>query len=430
MPTVRLAALATLLVPLAAAASAPGDPIRAVRLIGELSIDGRLEEPDWDRAPVHDGFFQVFPEEGKAPSEATEVRVLYDDRALYVGVRCRDSHPDAVARPLGRRDAAPYSDAVVVLVDSMRDRRTAYQFLLTAAGVQEDALRLGDDDPDTAWDAVWEGAASATPDGWSAELRIPLAALRFSPAPEQTWGFAVKRILARTHEELASAPLRRGERGLVGRLGDLTGLAGLAPVQELSVTPYLASRLALRPKFTDPARPTPHLLDPTGEVGLDLSTSLGRGLALHGTLNPDFGQVEADQVVQNLTTFELLFPEKRPFFTQGMDLFQGVSPRGQRSPQQLFYSRRVGLDAPILGAAKVTGRASDEVQVGLLEAFVTGAAAPAGSTEGDPVRAYRFSPSQPFHFGPAGSLPGLAPASRNVAVATARWQPLPTGSFG
>lgn len=423
------AALALAAATLPAGAAAPGDPVRASRRTGEIALDGHLEEPAWDVATVHDGFFQAFPREGQAPADRTEVRVLYDDKALYVGIVCHDGKPGEIERPLGRRDNAPYGDAVVVLLDSNRDRRTAYWFEINAAGVQKDALLFGEDESNGDWDAVWDGAAATLKDGWSAEFHIPLSVFRFSSAREQVWGLGVKRVQARTREETWSFPLKRGERNAVARLADLTGLTGLEPVQDLSLTPYLASRAAWRPRFSDGTDPTRRLLDPTADLGLDLRASLGRGLALQATLNPDFGQVEADQIIQNLSTFELFFPEKRPFFTQGMDLFQGLSPNDHRSPQQLFYSRRIGLDAPILGAAKLAGRVSDTLEIGLLEAVVTGAAAPDGSTEAHPVRRWQFEPAQPLHFGPAGALPALDPASRNFLVGVARWQPAATATL-
>jgi len=426
----RPLALAALLLPGLAAAASPGDAVRAVRLQAPLEIDGRLEEPAWDAAPVHDGFAQLFPDEGKAPSERTEVRVLYDDRNLYVGVSCKDSRPGEIRRPLGRRDVIPFSDKVAVFVDSNHDRRTAYVFEVNAAGVQFDELMYGDDQENADWDAIWEVATAAVEDGWSAEFRLPLAIFRFSPTPGQPWALAVRRNLARTREELVSINLKRGERGVVGHFADLTGLDGIEPVQDLSLAPYLASRLTVRPRYADDTRPRPRVADPSADLGLDVRASLGRGLSLQASLNPDFGQVEADQLVQNLSTFELVFPEKRPFFTQGLDLFQGPTPHNQPSPQQLFYSRRVGLDAPILGATKVTGRVSDEVQVGLLQALVAGAAAPAGSTEDRPTRGYRFAPEQPLHFGQAGSYPAIAPATRNFTAAVARWQPAANAAFG
>ena len=408
----------------------PGDPIRAARREGPIEVDGLLEEPAWHAAAPFDGFAQLFPEEGRPASERTEVRVLYDDQTLYVGIACHDSRPAEVSRPLGRRDNFPYSDQVGIFIDSMRDRRTAYVFFLNAAGVQSDELLFGDDQENGDWDAVWDGAVSATADGWSAELAIPLSILRFSPAASQTWGFAVKRVVARTHEESVSIQLKRGDRGIVGHFADLTGLDGLEPTQELSLAPYLAARLKARPKYDDGIRNQPRLLDPSADLGLDLRASLGRGLSLQGTLNPDFGQVEADQLQLNLSRYELFFPEKRPFFTQGLDLFQGPAPHNQPSPQQLFYSRRIGLDAPILGAAKVTGRVTDELQVGLVEAVVTGASVPTGFDADHPSRALRLDPRQPFTLAPADALPSLAPAARNFLSAVARWQPSALATFG
>ncbi len=418
--TLALAALA-LGSPAAGRAAAPGDPVAALRRSGPVVLDGRLEEPDWDLAPLHDGFFQLFPAEGAPPSERTEVRVLYDDRALYVGVVARDSRPGEVSRPLGRRDRAPPSDAIAVFVDSTQGRRSAYAFELNAAGVQTDGLLFEDDTFSTEWDAVWDGATAAIADGWSAELRIPLSALRFSAREALSFGFAVRRVIARTHETLLSVPIPRSARGQVARLGELSGLNGLAPVAALELAPYLAARASLAPRASDGDPPTPRRLEPVSDVGLDLRTSLGRGLSLQATLNPDFGQVEADEIVQNLSTLETFFPEKRPFFTQGMDLFQSVAPPGRPSPQQLFYSRRIGLDAPILAAAKLSGTASQEVQVGLVAAFVTGAGA--GGDLDDPPRSFRFESSQPLRFGPRSALPALAPAPRNFAAAVARWRP-------
>ncbi len=415
-------------VPSAVRAAAPGDPVVALRRSSPVVLDGRLEEPDWDLAPLHDGFFQQFPVEGASPSERTEVRVLYDDRALYVGVVARDSRPGEVPRPLGRRDRAPPSDAVAVFVDSTHGRRSAYVFELSAAGVQTDGLLFEDDAYSTEWDAVWDGATAAIADGWSAEMRVPLSALRFSGRDALTFGFAVRRVIARTHETLLSAPIPRSARGQVARLGDLVGLNGLEPVRAVEIAPYLAARASLAPRALDGDPPTPRRLRPVSDVGLDLRTSIGRGLSLQGTLNPDFGQVEADEIVQNLSTFEILFPEKRPFFTQGMDLFQPVAPPGRGSPQQLFYSRRIGLDAPILGAAKLSGTASDELQVGLVEAFVAGAGA--GGDADDPPRGFRFEPSQPLRLGPRSALPALAPAPRNFAAGVVRWRPSAQAAVG
>jgi hypothetical protein len=406
--------------PLGVRAASVGDPVEAVRIEGEIALDGRLDEPDWQRVQPFDGFVQLFPATGAPPTERTTVRVLYDDRALYVGIDCLDGEPDAIVRTLGRRDSAPFSDYVMVIVDSMRDLRTGYVFAINAAGVMEDALFYDDDQVTMDWDAVWGGAAADHPGGWSAELVIPLPVLRFSDAREQVWGFAAKRLIGRSHEELSTVEFRPGQQGTVSRLAPLVGLRDLRPAHDLEITPYAAFRVVAAPEVE--GQPQPRTVEPIGDLGLDLKTSLGRALSLQATLNPDFGQVEADQIIQNLSTYELFFPEKRPFFLQGMDLFQPVTPFGQPSPQQLFYSRRIGLDSPILGALKLSGQ-SGKIQVGVLEAYVTGAAQPG---EGDPA----VDPAQPLHFAPASAYPEQAPASVNHVAAVARWQGSRARTFG
>lgn len=425
----RVTVVALLGLPAAGRAAGPGDPVEAVRRSGPVVVDGRLDEAAWDAAPPFDGFVQRFPEEGAAPGQETTVRVLFDDQTLYVGVRCRDREPARILRPLGRRDNAPYGDSMTVSIDSVHDGRTAFVFSVSAAGVQSDGLQNDDDEYFGDWDAVWEGEAAATADGWSAELAVPLTVLRFQDHGQPVFGFAVKRVIGRSHEEDLSIRHPRNARGQVSRMAPLLGLTGLAPSADLEVTPYAAGRLTWRPQYADdPLRPRPRLFLPDGDVGLDLKASLGRGLSLQGTVNPDFGQVEADQMVQNLSTFETFFPEKRPFFMQGMDLFRPVAPQNRQSPQQMFYSRRLGLGAPILAALKLSGSLNDTVQLGIVEAFVAGDSA--GTDEDHPDRRYRFSRWRPLWFGPRAALPQLAPAPENYLAAVARWQPDPRFALG
>jgi hypothetical protein len=416
--------LAALCAPRLAHAAAPGGPITAVRRAGVIQVDGRLDEGDWERAVPFDGFAQHFPSEGAPPSQPTEVRVLHDDRTLYVGVRCPDASPGGIVKSMGRRDNAPSSDLVLVAIDSMHDGRMAYVFVLTAAGVQEDGILFEDDRFSKDWDAVWQGASTNGNAGWQAELAIPLSSLRFSNAPEQTWGVGVKRVIQRHHEELLSFRQPRSARGSVRYLNPLVGLTGLAPTRELSVVPYVATRLSVRPEDEDDLA-LGRVADPIADLGLDLRAGLGRGLTLQGTINPDFGQVEADVILQNLSTYELFFPEKRPFFTEGMDLFEPVAPPNRSAPHQLFYSRRIGLDAPILGAAKLTGKAGGNVDVGVVEAVVTG-----DGFSDDDGRRLRYAPSQPLHVGPADALPELDPARRNFFAGIARWKASPGRTFG
>ncbi len=393
--------------------------IRAVRVSASPSIDGKLNEPQWLTAPVFDEFVQSFPDEGARPSERTEVRVLYDDDNLYVGIICYDSRPEQILRQLGRRDQIPPSDSVGFSLDSNHNHREAFAFTVNAAGVLNDSLYFQDNQNSDDWDAVWDVAVSARPDGWSAEFAIPLNLLRFSDAPVQTWGFFVRRDLARTHEVIDSVLIPRNANGFVSRFGHLSGMSGLKQKTDIEVVPYVASRATLRPQFSDASRPRPRLFDPSIDLGFDLKAAVTRGLTLNATFNPDFGQVEADQAILNLTNFEQLFPEKRPFFTQGFDLFQPVGGDVGQTPQALFYSRRIGLITPILGAAKLTGTAGEGLDIGLLDAFVAGASVP-GNDEANPNRSLGYFISRPLHIGLKDSFPFLNPTPENYFAAVVK----------
>jgi uncharacterized protein DUF5916 len=403
---------------------APGHgPIRAVRTREPIRIDGRLDERAWSDAPRFFALVQSFPNEGGTPTQRTEIRVLYDDANLYVGIICHDSEPARILRPMGRRDAAPYSDNVVVLVDAAHERRTAFAFSVSAAGVQGDGLYYEDDVYTKSWDAVWAGAASERADGWSAELAIPLGVLGV-PADRGSWGFAVRREIGRSHEVASSALLPPLGRGVASRLGELVGIQGLGQRRQIQLAPYVAGRLVLRPQSDDASRPRPRVLDPIADVGLDLRSALSRGLVLDATVNPDFSQVEADEVIQNLTRFEASFPEKRPFFRQGLNLFQPVGSDGT-VPQQLFYSRRIGITSPLLAAGKLSGSVAEGVQVGLLDAVTAGAGSSSASDRG-----YVFKPEQPLHFAPLDSYPARAPAPQNFFAAVARWRAAESRTYG
>ncbi|HEX8821288.1 MAG TPA: DUF5916 domain-containing protein [Archangium sp.] len=402
-----------------AAVEGPGKTqfLRAARATGEVKVDGKLDEDTWAKAPVFDGFVQRFPDAGKAPSERTELRVLYDDRNVYVAVTCHDSEPALINRNLGRRDSDLYSDRVRVLLDTTHDHRTAYVFTVNAGGVQSDGLHYDDRLYSTDWDGVWDAAAGGTEGGWVAEFAIPLSVLRFPEAPVQTWGFSVQREIARKNEELETVLNPRTSNAVVSRLGHLTGLEELRPKRAVELVPYLAARTVARPQFSDAARPWPRLVDPSLDVGLDFKTALTSNLALTATLNPDFGQVEADQLILNLSTFEAFFPEKRPFFTQGMELFNPVG--GQGGPQTLFYSRRVGLQTPILGAAKLTGTVTEGVEVGVLDAVVTGPWQREVDEE-QPDRDVGLYLTRPLHVGPNNALPTDPMVPMNYLAAVVR----------
>jgi Domain of unknown function (DUF5916)/Carbohydrate family 9 binding domain-like len=412
--------------------------ISSTRITDVLSIDGRLDEPAWAQAKVFDGFAESFPTLGKAPDFVTEARVLHDDTFLYIGVRCADPHPELIVRNLGRRDSTPFADRVEIAIDSSGDHRTAYAFSVNAAGVLRDHLLFADFNDTDTWDAVWNGAASVSRDGWSVEVAIPLRALRFS-AQAPHWGFEIRRVVPRTHQVFDSRVIARDANPnnpgalVVSRFGSLDGLTDLKPGQSIEVTAYAAPRLTVRPQYSDPTRPTPRLVDPSLDVGVDFTVALTSKLSLTGTINPDFGQVEADRVIQNLSTAEPFFPEKRPFFLQGLDLFQPVGAE-YGSPQQQFYSRRIGLRAPILAAVKLTGSLTETLDIGLLDSIVLGAGNPSlraialgpstqsdlDAAEAQPDRRFQWHPQTPLHFGLNDELPFAPPVTTNYLAAVVR----------
>lgn len=402
--------------------------ISAALAVSPVQIDGKLDEPAWQAAAVYDAFVQSYPKAGAPPSERTELRVLYDASYVYVGVIARDSHPELIDRRLGRRDSTFITDSVQLIIDSTHDHRTAYSFTLSAGGVHGDGLFYDDRNFTSDWDAVWDAEAGRIADGWVAEFAIPLSVLRFPDTPVQTWGFSVRRQIARLNEQIESVDNPRASNVTVSRLGHLTGMTNLRSRVAVELLPYVAIRGVLRPQFSDPARPQPRLFEPSLDVGLDVKAALTSSLVLNGTLNPDFGQVEADQIILNLTTYEVQFPEKRPFFTQGLELFKALGSDTEEVPQSLFYSRRIGLDTPILGAAKLTGNVTDRVTVGVLDALVESPWQP--QDEAAPDRRWQFQLGRPLHLGPNSALPGTPQPTTNFLAAVARASVGPSSRVG
>lgn len=360
--------------------------MHAVRTSGPISIDGKLDEPAWASAPVASDFTQSYPNVGAKPTDPTEVRILYDDDALYVGIRMFDSHPDSIAAQLARRDASGiYSDWVLVWIDSYHDRRTGFRFSVNPRGVQKDVLEFDDNNEDLNWDAVWQVATSVDSTGWTAEYRIPFSQLRFGRAPagvERVWGIQIMRDVARRNERDSWSPWKQTDPGLVSFEGDLAGIVDIPTPRRLEIVPYVSGKLTRAPG--DPANPFYRANNAKPSAGADLKYGLPSGLTLTATLNPDFGQVEVDPAVVNLSAYETFFPEKRPFFVEGANIFNIGSINGGPSygSAQIFYSRRIGrspqrfpdgqfVDAPdattILGAGKLTGKVGPW-SVGLLNA--------------------------------------------------------------
>jgi hypothetical protein len=362
---------------------AAGRRLRATRRRADIRIDGRLDDPGWQQVPVTGDFVQRFPHDGAAPSHATEFRVVYDDQAIYVGVRAHDSAPAEIRSLLTRRDQASASDSILVGLDTYGDRRTAFVFGINPAGVQRDLLIFDDTQSDDSWDAVWSGAAAIDDQGWTAELRIPLSQLRFSAGDRQRWGLQVVRTVGRSREESAWSPWPRTSSQVVSRFGVLEGIAGLRPGRRLELLPYVTSGLAMA--AVDPGDPFAAAVAGRLDVGLDLKYGLSSAFTLAAAVNPDFGQVEADPSHVNLSALEIFLPEKRPFFLEGTDIFRFGLQQGNGAGEGLFYTRRIGApphldgraaatyaDQPaattIYGAAKISGKTEGGWSIGVLEA--------------------------------------------------------------
>ncbi len=350
-----------------------------------LTIDGRLDESVWTDASVATNFVQFSPLEGGQPSQKTEARVLYGTDALYVGIKAFDNAPDSIVAQLARRDQNPYSDWVSVAVDSYHDQRTAFEFSVNPAGVKRDVYRFDDSDSDDSWNAVWDAATSRGADGWVAEFRIPYSQLRFDSDSDQTWGINFSREIARHQEENLWAPVTRAQAGVVSQFGDLTGLRDLQPPRRLEILPY--SLVRLESVQGDLANP---FYDPRafgGKMGADVKYGITSNLTLDLTINPDFGQVEADPGEVNLSAFETFLSEQRPFFIEGANIFNFAfsGGDGDMASEGLFYSRRIGrpphgrapggatyADVPrqanILGALKISGKTADGWSVGFMHA--------------------------------------------------------------
>jgi hypothetical protein len=349
----------------------------AVRATGPIQIDGRLDEADWAAAPVAGGFVQVEPFEGQPAAHPTEVRILFDAQNLYIGARMHDE-PGRIARQLTRRDeegrAADYFE---FSIDPNLDRSTGYTFRVSAAGVQRDEFHFDDTDADEAWDGIWESEVTIVDGGWVAEIRIPLSQIRLQPSnAPQVWGLNFARLRVADNELSRWAFVPQGTHGVVSRWGRLEALEFPERRRYAEALPYVLAGAELAPSV--PGDPFFSGSDLRGRVGADFRYGLGSTFVLDLALNPDFGQVQVDPRVINLSAFETFFPERRPFFTRDDALFDFSLPGRQNN---LFYSRRIGRgpqgrasgaadfasvpeETSILGAGKVTGRTSGGLSVG------------------------------------------------------------------
>ena len=341
-------------------------------------IDGKLDDEAWNEGYWAGDYRQYVPRNGAIPSEDTNLKILYDDRNIYVAIRAYDKEPDKIDRKLGRRDIF-IGDIVGVCFDSYFDHRTGFEFDLTAGGAKIDLI-LFNGGWDTTWDAIWEGKVGSEPNAWTAEMRIPLNQLRYGNQDEQVWGFHSWRWINRHGEEAQFALVPRDSPGQLYSIGELHGIEGIGKSRHIELLPYTVGRYA---SFGhDPAAVFNRDNKTDGDLGLDGKLGVTSAFTLDFTVNPDFGQVEADPSVLNISAFETFYEEKRPFFLEGKRIFEfGLDD------ELLFYSRRIGhapsyspvlregdnpyFDAPsstsILGALKLTGKTEKGLSVGVIE---------------------------------------------------------------
>jgi hypothetical protein len=341
---------------------------RAVRAATPPEIDGRDDDAVWRLAPAMTDFRQFDPGENLPPTFRTEAKVAYDERNLYVLVRAFDPHPDSIASLLSRRDVKTASDQLKIIIDAYKDRRSGVEMAVNPAGVKRDYAIYSDAVEDGTWDGVWDAGTRIDSLGWIAEFRVPLSQLRFTAKDVHEFGFGVWRDVARLNERSAWPVYRMSQRTLMSQLGTVTGIEGIGTPRRLELLPYTVSKSVPNPNVRSGGD--------HGELtaGLDLKAGVGSHVTVDATINPDFGQVEADPAVLNLSAFEIRFDERRPFFQEGAGLYRCNGPC-----EGIFYTRRIGRTPQlrsasdpaftnISAAAKITGRFDNGVAFGLVDA--------------------------------------------------------------
>ncbi len=363
--------------------------IRATRIQSPPNIDGDLSDDVWKNVEPATGFTQRDPAEGQPATEETEIRVVYDDNALYFSCMFFDSEPDKIVSRLTRRDNEIEYDRGSIRIDSYHDHQTAFEFSFNPAGVKVDILQYDDANrEDASWDVVWDLETKILPNGWSAEIKIPFHVLRYRTeegnTDEQEWGVNFLRYISRKQEWTRWAFSPKSQSGFISRFGHLKGLSNLPVPRHIELLPFVVARQSFQPATSFRKKSDKFL----GDAGLDLRYGITSNFTLDLTINPDFGQVEADPAVLNLSTFETFYPEKRPFFIEGTQIIRFSTFGGAFGPG-MFYSRRVGRaispdeadlsdiqtidDIPsnvtILGAAKITGKTNSGLSVGIMQAL-------------------------------------------------------------
>jgi hypothetical protein len=352
-------------------------------------LDGKPDDSIWEKTRCGDSFIQIEPNEAKNPLEKTEFKICYDDQNLYVIIFAYDKEPQNIMSLISRRDDVGRSDLVGIILDTYFDQRTAFEFTVNPAGVKFDGVFSNDERHavDETWDPVWEVVTNVTDSGWVAEMRIPFNQLRFPESKDQIWGMQVYRYIHRNQEFSAWQFIPQNASGFVSHFGYLQGISNITMPKRIELLPYTVSKLhKYEPEEDDPFSPGQNS---ALKAGIDGKIGLSGNMTMDFTINPDFGQVEADPSVVNLSAFETFFQEKRPFFIEGKNIFQfplGIGD-GDFARETLFYSRRIGrspqhepdlddteyMEFPeqtsILGAAKVSGKTSNGWSIGMLNAL-------------------------------------------------------------
>jgi len=343
-------------------------------------IDGKLDDACWQTGEWSGDFTQLLPKEGAKPTQDTKIKILYDDKNIYVAIRCFDTEPSKISRKLGRRDEL-YGDITGINFDSYHDHRTGFEFSVTAAGQKIDLILFNPMAWDMNWNAVWYVKTGLEDSAWVAEYEIPLSQLRYSSDKEQVWGMHVWRWIDRLSEESDWEVQSMSGPGMLYAFGELKGIKDIPKSRRIEIMPYTLGKLKTFQK--EPQNPFAKNGNSfMGNVGLDAKIGLSSNFTADLTVNPDFGQVESDPSVMNLTAFETLYEEKRPFFLEGLNIF-----KFEMGDANLFYTRRIGhtpeykpqlgeneyLKYPdntsILSAVKISGKTSKGLAVGVLQSL-------------------------------------------------------------
>lgn len=366
----------------------------------EIRIDGVDDEDAWNVVDWGSNFTQTSPYAGEAPSQQTAFKILYDDNNLYILVRAYDDQPELIERRLTRRDQNE-GDWISIGIDSYNDNLTAFNFGVSAAGVQRDLITTNDDNRDDSWNAVYYTKVQIDDKGWIAEFRIPLSQIRFSEQHEQHWGFQVSRYIFRQQEDTHWVFIPRDVDGWVSNWGEINGIYDIKPKLEIEIIPYIVTKIDRYE--AEEGNPFATGKNESVSMGIDGKVSISNDFTLNFTINPDFGQVEADPSEVNLSAFESFFREQRPFFIEGKGIFDfpvSIGGGHQRN-EGLFYSRRIGrsphyypslgegeyVDMPrqtnILAAFKLSGKTKKGLSIGIMESITPETNAQISSPSGD-----------------------------------------------